>query len=158
MQVDVEAAAVCVIGRGLEYPGFLQRSRLTEFLTRHEAAPRVEARLGPGGAAGRIPRGKDHTWTAKWLHLNARGTAWANRIESNRVSTALLARPILRRDYLTVSYMVDLLRAKAGSYTPYTPGMATTEPVTFIGIERPDGLPDGSQVLTLPRLNELIPQ
>lgn len=103
-------------------------------------------------------RGNDRTWTAKWLHLYARGTAWANRIETNRVTTALLARAILRRDYLTVSHVVDLLRTKAGTYTRYAPGMALTEPVTFIGIERPDELPDGSHVLTLPRLNELIPQ
>jgi hypothetical protein len=30
--------------------------------------------------------------------------------------------------------------------------------VTFIGIEAPEGLPDGSKVYTLDRLSELIPQ
>jgi hypothetical protein len=31
------------------------------------------------------------------------------------------------------------------------------EPVTYIGLERPEGLPAGSQVVTLENLRDLIP-
>jgi hypothetical protein len=30
--------------------------------------------------------------------------------------------------------------------------------VTFIGIQAPEGLPDGSEIYTLDRLSELIPE
>jgi hypothetical protein len=36
-------------------------------------------------------------------------------------------------------------------------GEPPSEPVTFIGIDAPDGLPPGSQTYTLDRLGELIP-
>jgi hypothetical protein len=32
------------------------------------------------------------------------------------------------------------------------------EPVTFLGLEAPEGLPEGSQTYTLDRLGELIPE
>lgn len=103
-------------------------------------------------------RAGDGTWTATWLHLYGRGTGWANRVETNRLSTALLTRAILGRRYLTVGHLVDLAAAKAGNYLPYEPGMELDEPVTFIGIDRPEGLPEGSDVFTLDRHNELVPQ
>jgi hypothetical protein len=37
-------------------------------------------------------------------------------------------------------------------------GRIPDEPVTFIGIEAPEGLPDGSETYTLDRLSELIPE
>jgi hypothetical protein len=80
------------------------------------------------------------------------------RGETNRLSTALLTRAILGRRYLTVGHLVDLAAAKAGSCVPYEPGMELDGPVTFVGIERPEGLPDGSDVFTLDRHNELVPQ
>jgi hypothetical protein len=36
-------------------------------------------------------------------------------------------------------------------------GRLPDEPVTFIGIAAPEGLPEGSETLTLDRLHELIP-
>ncbi|WP_028923292.1 hypothetical protein [Pseudonocardia acaciae] len=98
-------------------------------------------------------RGADGAWTATWLHLYPRGIRWANRTEANRTGTATLVRAIVRRRHLTVAYLVELMR----EYTPYTPDLAPAEPVTFIGIERPDGLPEGSEVITLDRLNQLVP-
>jgi hypothetical protein len=54
VQVDVETATVRGVGRGLEHPGFLQRSRLTEFLVGHDAAPRVEAWIDQGADGGLV--------------------------------------------------------------------------------------------------------
>ncbi len=64
--------------------------------------------------------------------------SWENRTEVNRVTTGMVVRAIVQRDYLTIGYLVELLRGKAGTYTEYAPGMNLTAPVTFIGIERPD--------------------
>jgi hypothetical protein len=36
-------------------------------------------------------------------------------------------------------------------------GTLPVEPVTFIGLDQPEGLPDGSRVITLANLAELIP-
>ncbi|MFD8500395.1 hypothetical protein [Amycolatopsis sp. NPDC059657] len=96
-------------------------------------------------------------WSATWLHLYLSGSPNFNRVEYNRVSTGLLARSILRRRYLTVAYLVDLMRAKAGRVTPWQPGEELAEPVTYLGLDRPDGLPAGSTAITLDRLNQLIP-
>ncbi|MBB5953709.1 hypothetical protein FHS29_000279 [Saccharothrix tamanrassetensis] len=103
-------------------------------------------------------RDDDGSWSAKWLHLYLRGTSWGNRVEGNQGVTGLLARAVFQRAYLTVGYLVDRLRAKAGSYTTWAPGTTFTEPVTFIGIERPENLPAGSEVFTLATLKNLVPQ
>lgn len=100
-------------------------------------------------------RGEDGAWTATWLHLYLAGAPRFNRIEANRLSTGLLARALVRREYLTVSYLVDLLRAE--NVMAWDPGVRLDEPVTFLGTHRPDGLPEGSTVITLDRLDQLIP-
>ncbi|PRY35386.1 TerD family protein [Umezawaea tangerina] len=103
-------------------------------------------------------RNADFTWSAKWLHLYLQGGVNFNRVETNRLSTALQARGIVERRYLQVQYVVDLMSREATSVTEYTPGMAFDEPVTFVGLERPEHLPEGSQVFTLDTLRELVPQ
>ncbi|HEX3257081.1 MAG TPA: hypothetical protein VHS35_01100 [Pseudonocardia sp.] len=67
-------------------------------------------------------------------------------------STALIVRSILARRFLTVGDLVALL----GPAGPCR-GQAFDGPVTYLGIERPEGLPDGSDVITLDRLTELVP-
>ena len=78
-----------------------------------------------------------------------------NRVEDNTYTTADRVRALLERRYLTVTYLVDLWRARAGVST--WDGRLPDEPVTFLGIEAPEGLPEGSQIYTLDRLGELIP-
>lgn len=111
-------------------------------------------------------RGDDGGWSARWLHLYVRGRSLANRVEENRAGAALLVRSIVLRDYLRISYLVDRLRAKARRCTSYAPdsapdarapGTGWDGPVTFIGLDRPEDLPDGSREITLGRLSELIP-
>lgn len=103
-------------------------------------------------------RGEDGTWSAKWMHLYQRGTGWGNRVEANRMSTALLAQSIVRREYLPVSYLVDMLVAKGRGYVEYASDLEFDGPVTFIGLRAPDGLPEGSTVITLDTLPQLIPE
>lgn len=141
--------------------GFMTRARAHRGRPFEPRTVRMRSEMRGSGRVA-VPvvfgRGNDGSWTAKWLHLYLRGASWANRTEINRVTAAMLVRSIVQRRYLTVGYLVDMLRGKAGSYAEYAPGMTLAEPVTFIGIERPDGLPDGSEVITLDRLNQLVPQ
>jgi hypothetical protein len=95
-------------------------------------------------------------WQAVWLHLYLRGMPSFNRVEDNTFTTADRVRALMERRYLTVSYLVDRWRARAEVMT--WNGRLPDEPVTFIGIEAPEGLPDGSEAYTLDRLSELIPE
>jgi hypothetical protein len=54
-----------------------------------------------------------------------------------------------------MSYLIDRWRTRTEVTT--WDGQPLAEPVTFIGIEAPKDLPDGSEVYTLDRLSELIP-
>ncbi|MCP3805079.1 hypothetical protein NLX83_38025 [Allokutzneria sp. A3M-2-11 16] len=94
-------------------------------------------------------------WQAVWLHLYLRGWPAFNRVEDNRVTTAAQVRAVVERRYLTMSYLVDLWRGR--TEVRLWDGRVPDEPVTFIGVEAPD-LPDGSEVYTLDRLGELIPE
>ncbi|WP_222932790.1 hypothetical protein [Nocardia yunnanensis] len=93
-------------------------------------------------------------WRAKWLHLNLAGEPEFNAVENNRVSASALARAVVDRRYLTVGYLANLL---ADEVIPWA-GQAFEEPVVFVGLERPDGLPPGSQVFTPENLGNLIPE
>ena len=114
--------------------------------------------------AGRIAlplvfmRGDDGKWRAKWLHLYLKGRPSFNQVEGGKVTAGLLTRAIVDRDYLRVSYITDLMAVKAGRVTAYEPGCALgQDPVTFVGLEQPEGLPEGSAVFTLNRLRDLVP-
>jgi hypothetical protein len=98
----------------------------------------------------------EHGWQAVWLHLYLPGWPAFNRVEENTYTTADRVRALLERRYLTVSYLVDQWRTRAE--VRMWDGRVPDEPVTFIGIEAPEGLPDGSETYTLDRLSELIPE
>ncbi|MEU7980897.1 hypothetical protein AB0B63_20480 [Micromonospora sp. NPDC049081] len=95
-------------------------------------------------------------WQAVWLHLYLRGWPSFNRVEGNTFTTADRVRALMERRYLTVSYLVDRWRARA-EVTAWD-GRLPDQPVTFVGIDAPEGLPDGSETYTLDRLSELIPE
>ncbi|MBM7774441.1 hypothetical protein JOD54_004645 [Actinokineospora baliensis] len=97
-------------------------------------------------------------WTATWLHLYLKGAPGFNRVEGHHLSTAMITRAIASRAHLTVGHLLRLVEARAGSTVMWEPGLRLTEPVTFVGVHRPDGLPEGSTVITLDRLSELIPR
>ncbi|MFJ8531896.1 hypothetical protein [Streptomyces sp. NPDC093591] len=112
---------------------------------------------GPGRVALPLAfqRGRDGRWRAKWLHLYLKGTPAANRVEANRVSVATLLRGIVEREQLTVRYLTGLLDA---SSTTLWDGETVPEgPVTYIGLQRPDGLHPESRIVTPENLRDLIP-
>jgi stress response protein SCP2 len=140
------------------------------FMTRHAEQkglpfePRTVRAKSDLRGAGRIAlplvfmRGDDGKWRAKWLHLYLKGRPSFNQVEGGTVTTGQLTRAIVERDYLRVSYITGLMAAKAGRVTAYEPGCVLGEdPVTFVGLEQPEGLPAGSEVFTLNRLRELVP-
>ncbi|MFI8434533.1 TerD family protein [Streptomyces sp. NPDC079020] len=114
---------------------------------------------GPGRVA--LPlvflRGGDGRWYAKWLHLYLRGAPHANRVEGNRVSVATLVRGIVERDHLTVRYLTGLMATRASAVTLWDGASVPAGPVTYIGLERPDGLHPDSLVITPENLRALIP-
>lgn len=112
---------------------------------------------GPGRVALPLAflRGPDGRWRAKWLHLYLRGTPAANRVEENRVSVATLLRGIVEREQLTVRYLTGLMDAT--TTTLWDGEKVPDDPVTYIGLQRPDGLHPDSRVLTPENLRDLIP-
>lgn len=94
-------------------------------------------------------------WAVKWLHLHLSGDPDFNQVESNHVTAAALARAVVEREYLHVGYLVGLMLT-ANESTLWDGG-PITEPVTFIGLARPEGLPAGSRVITPENLSDLIP-
>jgi hypothetical protein len=115
------------------------------------ALPLVFSREGGGG------------WTARWLHLFLAGRVAFNRVEETGVSTGLLARSLVERTPFTVG---DLLRmtAKAGAWvTPFDAEEVWEEAVpegerwAYVGLERPNGLPEGTEVFTARELGSLLP-
>lgn len=103
-------------------------------------------------------RDDNGTWSATWTHLNLRGDPnWRNTVESHHRSTATFARAITEHRYLTIGYLVDLMWHKANDVEQYDPAQTYDGPVTYIGLERPDNLPDGSTIYTLTELHELVP-
>lgn len=96
-------------------------------------------------------------WSAKWLHLYLSGHPQFNRVKDSHRSTSLLARAIVERQYLTVGDYLSLMISRASKVTICDAGTALPgTSVTFVGIERPEGLAAGSQVYTLDRLHELV--
>jgi hypothetical protein len=100
-------------------------------------------------------RDDDNRWRAMWLHLHLSGLQHGNRVEDNRVATTLLVRTLLQREFLTVGYLLGMLPDGTTQLALEDVG---DQPVTYIGLTRPDGLPAGSTVITPANLGELIPR
>ncbi|WP_405833572.1 hypothetical protein [Streptomyces sp. NBC_01176] len=101
-------------------------------------------------------REDDGRWRAKWLHLYLKGISSANRVEENRVSVSKVVRAVVEREHLTVRYLTDLMSGDATAVDLWDGGVPD-EPVTYIGLERPEGLHPDSRVITLENLRDLIP-
>ncbi|MGW4551411.1 TerD family protein [Streptomyces violaceorubidus] len=96
-------------------------------------------------------------WRAKWLHLYLRGISSGNRVEENRLSVSKVVRAVVERQYLTVGHLVGLMSDRAVSVELWDGAAVPDEPVTYIGLERPEGLHPHSRVLTLGNLRDLVP-
>ena len=111
-------------------------------------------------------RGEDGAWRAKWLHFYLKGRPSMNVVQASQLSTSLLARTVIERDYLRVAYLAGLMGARTadGAFvtaaTPDDLALAVKDapgPVTYIGLNRPEGLPADAAVFTLANLAGLIP-
>ncbi|WP_338899761.1 TerD family protein [Streptomyces sp. TG1A-60] len=102
-------------------------------------------------------RGDDGRWRAKWLHLYLRGISSANRVEENQVSVSKVVRALVEREQLTVGYLIDLMSGDTTALDLWDGEAVPDEPVTYIGLERPEGLHPDSRVITLENLRDLIP-
>ncbi|THA36160.1 hypothetical protein E6R18_02220 [Streptomyces sp. A1277] len=113
---------------------------------------------GPGKVALPLAflRGPDGGWRARWLHLYLAGNPHSNRVEGNRVSVAALVRGIVERDYLTVGYLTGLMAGRGAATTLWDGVTVPDGPVTYIGLERPDGLHPDSVIVTPENLRDLI--
>ncbi|GGU96904.1 hypothetical protein GCM10010260_35710 [Streptomyces filipinensis] len=116
---------------------------------------------GPGRVALPLAflRDADGRWHAKWLHLYLKGHPAANRVEGNRVSVATLLRGIVEREYLTVGYLAGLLAGRGTTVTEWDGTVAAPDgPVTYVGLQRPEGLHPDSRIVTPENLRDLIPE
>ncbi|MER7517866.1 hypothetical protein [Streptomyces sp. NPDC126499] len=114
---------------------------------------------GPGRIALPLAfrRDEEGRWQARWLHLYLKGQPAENRVEGHLVTFGVLVRALVERTPLTVRHLTELM-AGAGARTTLWDGRTMPEgPVTFIGLERPDGLAPGSRVITPENLRDLIP-
>ncbi len=102
-------------------------------------------------------REDDGRWRAKWLHLYLKGISSANRVEQNQVSVSKVVRAVAEREHLTVRYLTDLMSDDTTAVDLWDGGPVPDEPVTYIGLERPEGLHPDSRVVTLENLRDLIP-
>ncbi|MCX4985065.1 hypothetical protein [Streptomyces sp. NBC_00572] len=114
---------------------------------------------GPGRVALPLAfrRDEEGRWHAHWLHLYLRGAPSGNRVEEHRVSIAVLLRGLFARTPLTVRHLVALMEESGASTTLWDGRTVPDAPVTYIGLERPDGLAPGSSVITPENLRDLLP-
>lgn len=92
-------------------------------------------------------RQADGSWEAKWLNMFLNGHPAMNRVEGNRVSTSMLVKALMSRQFLPVTYLTDLWQQKAKD---------TMQPVVYIGLELGE-ISSGARVYTLSNLTEIIP-
>ncbi|MFC7026235.1 hypothetical protein ACFQHV_24110 [Promicromonospora thailandica] len=137
--------------------GFMSRDRAQAGLPFEPATVRMKSDLGGAGrvlipmAFLRGPAG----WEALWLHLNPRGASGLNTVEGHRVTTRTLLRDAIARRHVTVRYLADLLETDG---VPVHDGVPTGPgPVTYLGFAAPEGLPEGSRVVTPENLLDLVP-
>lgn len=109
----------------------------------------------------------DGTWEVKWLNVFLQGYAWGNATENNAFGAATLVRSIVETEYLTVDYIVNLLRnIMVADETGDTQVIWADEVVydefdedtefVYVGRETIEGLPEGTKEITLQNLQEIL--
>ncbi|MEV8045118.1 hypothetical protein AB0P02_14955 [Streptomyces griseoluteus] len=140
--------------------GFMLRDREQKGRPFEPRTVRMKSELRGAGRVA-LPlvfqRGDDGRWRAKWLHLYLRGISEANRVEENQASVSMLVRALVEREQLTVRYLTDLMSDGTAPVEQWDGETLPDEPVTYIGLERPEGLHPDSRVITLENLRDLIP-
>jgi hypothetical protein len=149
--------------------GFMLRAAAQRGAPFEAATVRMKSDLrGSGRVAMPLAfvRGEDGNWRAKWLHFYLRGRPSMNVVQGHKLTAGLLARSVLERDYLQVRYLAGLWAQRTPEGKLFTAADAgelaaavkdAPGPVTYLGLERPEGLPDDAAVFTLANLAGLIP-
>lgn len=101
-------------------------------------------------------RDRDGAITGKWLDIYSRGLFWANRVEHHKFTTIGLAKAILEKSFTPLEQLVELYQEKAKT-TLAASAVLPANPVTYIGLRRPEGLHPGSKIITLESFRTLIP-
>ncbi len=139
--------------------GFMERAPEQKGKPFEAATVRMKSTLRGAGKVA-LPvvfiRDGEGNWSCKWMSLQLNGSPRFNRVESNRMSTTLLTRSIVNRKYVSAAYIIRLLIRKAKDVSWYE-GQVMTKPVTYIGLNAPEGLPAGSRTITLANLQDLVP-
>lgn len=99
-------------------------------------------------------------WKAKWVNLFLKGEPRYNQVEANRISTSLIIKGIVEREYLMADYLIGLLCEKAKEMVTATELdlLNKRKKYTYIGLEQPEGLPESTEIITLNNLSNLIPE
>jgi hypothetical protein len=140
--------------------GFMLREAEQEGAPFEARTVRMKSDLrGPGRVALPLAFHRDAggAWRARWLHLFLNGSVHYNRVEENHPSVALLLRGVIEREYLTVRYLLDLMAGGTTVTTVWDGRTVPEGPVTYVGLERPEGLHPDSVAITLGNLRDLIP-
>jgi stress response protein SCP2 len=141
--------------------GYMNRDEIQEGLPFEPATVEARSELrGPGRISLPMAFARtDSGWEARWMHLMLKGRRIANATENNRLTVSSLAQAVLDHSYFTIGDLVDIWHARGLRVAshPQSSGLPTG-PVTFIGIDPVEGLPDGSRSFTLANLSEVIPE
>lgn len=139
--------------------GFMSREEKQKGLPFEPRTVRMKSDLNGKGKVA-LPlvfcKASDGSWSAKWMHLYLKGRPNCNRVEANRMSTALLIKMIVNRQYLTMGYLVNMLKGKARKFNWHDGKRTYQKPITYIGMDKPENLPHGSKAYTLTNMSELI--
>lgn len=101
-------------------------------------------------------RDNDNKWVAKWLNMYLNGMPNMNMVENNMMNTSLSVRTVVKREYLCIGYLIDLLLPKSKSFSWYN-GQKIQGNTTFVGINAPEGLPKDTTVFTINNLQDMLP-
>jgi stress response protein SCP2 len=115
------------------------------------------------------------SWTVKWLNASLKGHSWNNRVENNKLSTGTMVRAVIENEYLTVEYLVELLKKKDNTRILLPDSVETQfyleepapskdakpkevgqESVFYLAREVPEGLDKSVKTITLKNLHELL--
>ncbi|MCY9782744.1 TerD family protein [Nocardiopsis sp. EMB25] len=108
-------------------------------------------------------RGEDGRWTARWLHLFLPGRIGFNRVEETGVSASAIARALTEHESRTVGDLLDAMARSGAEVRAFDADGVAEETVpegrrwVYVGLERPDGLPEGTEVFTTRELGSLLP-
>lgn len=73
------------------------------------------------------------------------------------MTVATVLRAIMEREQLTIRHLTGLMADMGATVLPWDCDTVPEMPVTYIGLERPEGLHPDSRIITPENLRDLIP-